>query len=151
MGHTFMKQLTKKQVLCDEMNFTENCIFVYIQDNIQKVLLALAVAMETTHRPFRRRQLLQAYALFVGLVSDQLGQGLGDVTPFVVMDIIHTIVRVLGHEAKKVGKVGGGSEGSEGRGGVEEMMVLLCFHTLSTLSRSAIEACPEVCVCCVCE
>ena len=139
------------------MNFTENCIFVYFQDNIQKVLLALAVAMETTHRPFRRRRLLQAYALFVGLVSDQLGQGLGDVTPFVVMDIIHTIVRVLGHEAKKMengGKVGGGSEGSEGRGGVEEMMVLLCFHALSTLSRSAIEACPEVCVCvcvCVCE
>ena len=119
--------------------------------------------MEMTHRPFRRRQLLQSYALFVSLVSDQLGQGLGDVTSFVVMDIVHTLVRMMGYETKKVaagGREGGseseseregesvkegeGGEGEWGEGEVEEMTVSLCFHTLTTLARAALNACPEV-------
>ena len=135
------------------------------QDNIQRILLALAVAMETTHRPFRRRQLLQSYALFVNLVSDQLEQGLDGVTSFVVMDIIHTVIRLLEHEAEKMGDAvkWRGEDGQslverekeergerekkrkeEGRD-VEEMTVSLCFHVLTAIARAALEACPEVC------
>ena len=146
-----------------------------LQDNIQKGLLSLAVAMETTHRPFRRRQLLQSYALFVNLVSEQLGKELEEVTPFIVMDIIHTIVRLLNHEMKRmetssgeesnVVRVGGVIDGKDGganavrevganvmkEGGVEEKTVSLCFHILTKLARAALEFCPEVCVCvCVC-
>ena len=135
------------------------------QDNIQRILLALAVAMETTHRPFRRRQLLQSYALFVNLVSDQLEQGLDGVTSFVVMDIIHTVIRLLEHEAEKMGDAvkWRGEDGQslverekeergerekkrkEGGRGVEEMTVSLCFHVLTAIAQAALEACPEVC------
>ena len=120
--------------------------------------------METTHRPFRQRQLLQSYALFVNLVSDQLGQGLDGVASFVVMDIIHTVIRLLAHEAEEMGdavKWRGGdgqslaARGREERGerekklrergrGVEDMTVSLCFHVLTTLARAALDACPEV-------
>ena len=95
--------------------------------------------METTHRPFRRRQLLQSYALFVSLVSRELGQGLEGITPFVVMDIIHTIVRVLSREAQ--GMEDGGRAGERSP---EVGVVSLCFHVLTTLCKATLEACPEV-------
>ena len=105
--------------------------------------------METTHRPFRRRQLLQTYALFVNLVSDQLGQGLDGVASFVVMDVIHTVIRLLMHEAEKMAGKGIGVNGEKTpireKEVLEEMTVALCFHILTTLARATLEACPEVC------
>lgn len=113
-----------------------------LQDSIQKVLLSLAVAMETTHRSFRWRQLLQSYALFVVLVSQELGEGLEGITPFVIMDIIHTMVRILSRKSqgRGGGERGGGSEGA--------CVVSLCLHILTTLCKATLEACPEVHVCC---
>lgn len=122
---TFIKQLSRKR------------------DNIQKVLLALAIAMETTHRLFKRRQLMQSYALFVSLVSDELDTGLEGIVPFVVMDIVHTVVRLLNNEKKKMMDNGGR--------GINEKMTSLCFHVLTTLVQAAHRSCPEVCVClCAC-
>ena len=125
--------------------------------------------METTHRPFIRRRLLQSYALFVSFISDQLAGGLEGATPFVVMDIIHTVIRLLNHEKERpaaargraegrrvqsegrTGEVGegGGGEGEREQGDLEEKTASLCLHALTTLIRSALESCPEVQVCCV--
>ena len=43
------------------------------------------------------------------------------------------------------GEVGEGEKKGE-IGGVEEMTVSLCFHVLTTLTRAALNACPEVCM-----
>ena len=112
------------------------------------------------------RQLLQSYALFVDLISKQLGRGLEEVTPFIVMDIIHTVVRILSHEMKRTQTCnkggtevvrGGGADvvrggGADVRGGGADvvrgggMEVSLCFYILTTLARACYEFCPEVCV-----
>ena len=101
--------------------------------------------METTHRSFRRRQLLQLYALFVELVCQELGEGLGGVTSFVVMDIVYAMVRLLSRES------GGGGGG--GGGGVmvqddkrreRDLLMSLALHILSVLCTEAFKHCPEV-------
>lgn len=97
--------------------------------------------METTHRPFRRRQLLQSYTLFTSLVSQQLGKGLEGVTPFVVMDIIHTVIRLLRHETRKTESQERQRSTRSGDGG----LISLCLHVLTTLCKAALESCPEVC------
>ena len=102
------------------------------QDNIQKILLSLTLRIESTHRPFEKRRLLLAYSLFVSLVCKELQDGLEGTQPFVVMDTVHTIVRILTKP-----------EGKEREGMLKELFAPCC-DILLTLCKATLEACPKV-------
>eukprot|EP00731_Ephydatia_muelleri_P031937 Em0023g444a len=66
------------------------------KDKLQRVLLGMSLRIESTHRVFRKRQLLVAYSFFVSMLCEELtGAGLEGMDAFVVMDTIHTMLRVL--------------------------------------------------------
>ena len=66
------------------------------KDKLQRVLLGMSLRIESTHRVFRKRQLLVAYSLFVSMLCEELtGAGLEGMDAFVIMDTIHTMLRVL--------------------------------------------------------
>ena len=66
------------------------------QDHIQYILLSLAGKIEATHRSFEKRRLLLAYNLFVQMLCKELEEGgLQGVKSFIIMDVIHTLVRIL--------------------------------------------------------
>ena len=74
-----------------------------IQDHIQHILLSLAMRIEATHRLFEKRRLLLAYNLFVQMVCKELEEGgLELMRSFVVMDVIHTLVRILCNDGKGI-------------------------------------------------
>lgn len=101
-----------------------------LQDNIQRILLALAVKIDSTHRCFVKRRLLLSYNLFVKLVCRELRDGLDETQPFVVMDIVHTLSRVISGIAVATPTSGMGQ------------LLSLCLDTLETLSKAVISACP---------
>lgn len=101
-----------------------------LQDNIQRILLALAVKIDSTHRCFVKRRLLLSYNLFVKLVCRELRDGLDETQPFVVMDIVHTLSRVISGIAVTTPTSGMGQ------------LLSLCLDTLETLSKAVISACP---------
>ena len=102
------------------------------QDYIQKILLSLSVRIESTHRPFEKRRLFLAYCLFVSLICKELRDGLEGTQPFVVMDTIHTVVRILTKP-----------EGKEREGILKELFGPCC-DVLLTLCQATLEACPNV-------
>lgn len=102
----------------------------HTQDNIQRILLSLAVRIQSTHRSFEKRRYLLAYHLFVKLVCQELSSDLDNTRSFIVMDIIHTIVRIL--SGKEKGKAGS----------VRELFALGC-DTLGILCRATLQSCPE--------
>ena len=104
-----------------------------LQDSIQKILLSLAVKIDSTHRWFIKRRLLLAYNLFVKLVCRELHDGLDKTQPFVVMDIIHTISRVISNVVPKQ---------ATPSGHVIQLFPVCC-DTLETLCKAVLSACPQ--------
>ena len=102
------------------------------QDYIQKILLSLSTRIESTHRPFEKRRLFLAYCLFVSLICKELRDGLEGTQPFVVMDTIHTVVRILTKP-----------EGKEREGVLKELFAPCC-DVLLTICQATLEACPKV-------
>ena len=98
--------------------------FASLQDNIQRILLSLAVRIQTTHRSFEKRRYLLAYHLFVKLVCRELESDLENTRSFIIMDIVATIVRIL-------------SSGCVGQ------LFPLCCDTLEIVCRAGLESCPE--------
>ena len=90
----------------------------------------------------------------MSLVCRELKNELGVATAFVVMDIIHTIVRILvpsSQSGEGSGRVSGvvevGREGGGGGGGEEEVeqeLLVACCDTLMEICKATMEACPEV-------
>jgi len=76
--------------------------------------------------------LFLAYSLFVSLVCKELQDGLEGTQPFVVMDTVHTIVRILTKP-----------EGKEREGMLRELFAPCC-DILLTLCKATLEACPKV-------
>ncbi len=97
----------------------------FSQDNIQRILLSLAVRIQTTHRLFEKRRYLLSYHLFIKLLCRELHSDLEDTRPFIIMDTIATIVRVL----------------SSGTRVVE--LFPLCCDTLDMVCRASLEHCPD--------
>ena len=112
-----------------------------LQDNIQKILLSLAVKIDSTHRWFIKRRLLIAYNLFVKLVCRELQDGLDKTQPFVVMDIIHTISRVISNITTEHVTPPGHALATP----LGHMIRLfpVCCDTLETLCRAVLSACPQ--------
>lgn len=76
-------------------------MMVWLQDHIQRILLALAVKVEAVHRSSEKRRLLLAYNLFVQLVCREVREeGLEGSRSFIVMDVVHTMVRIVSKDKK---------------------------------------------------
>ena len=103
------------------------------QDYIQKILLSLSMRIESTHRPFEKRRLFLAYCLFVRLSCKELRDGQEGIQAHVVIDTIHTVVRILTKP-----------EGKE-REGVLKDLFAPCCDLLLTICQATLEACPKVC------
>ena len=104
------------------------------QDYIQKILLSLSMRIESTHRPFEKRRLFLAYCLFVHLICKELRDSQEGIQAFVVMDTIHTVVRILTKP-----------EGKEREEVLKELFAPCC-DLLLTICQATVEACPKVCV-----
>ncbi|XP_014671559.1 PREDICTED: serine-protein kinase ATM-like [Priapulus caudatus] len=78
---------------------TQSCLVMLLttqQDNIQKVLLALSVAMARAYTLLERRRVLLMYRLFVRLLVRYLSSGLGGAWAFTLRDVVHTVCRHIG-------------------------------------------------------
>ena len=91
--------------------------------------------IDSTHRWFIKRRLLLAYNLFVKLVCRELPDGLDKTQPFVVMDIIHTVSRVIS-TCNIVPK-------SATPPGHVTQLFSVCCDTLETLCKAVLLACPQ--------
>lgn len=96
------------------------------QDNIQRILLLLAVRIESTHRVFEKRRHLLAYHLFVKLVCRELKDDLENTRSFIIMDIVNTVVRIL-----------------YSNGGWVRELFPLCCDTLEMVCKASLESCPD--------
>ena len=106
--------------------------YTYTQDNIQRILLSLAVRIQTTHRSFEKRRYLLAYHLFVKLVCQELTSKLDNTRSFIIMDIVHTIVRILSSREEK-----------EGRGSLVRELFALGCDSLELVCKATLQSCPE--------
>ena len=108
-------------------------MFLSFQDTIQNILLSLNLRILSTHRIFERKRLFLAYSLFVNLVCQELKTGLAGTVRFVVMDIVHSVIRIINNH--KMDQL--------------ELAELFppCCATLHTLCKAAIEHCPQVSLC----
>lgn len=103
------------------------------QDNIQRILLSLATRIQNTHRQFEKRRYLLGYHLFVKLVCQEFGCGLDDTRSFIVMDIIHTLIRILS----------AGEKEDASRGSSKRELFALCCDTLEVICKTTLEFCPD--------
>ena len=82
----------------------------------------------TTHRSFEKRRYLLAYHLFVKLVCRELEIDLENTRSFIIMDIVHTVVRILSQEDSD---------------GLVKKLFPLCCDTLEMVCKTSLESCPE--------
>ncbi|XP_072019634.1 serine-protein kinase ATM-like [Amphiura filiformis] len=94
-----------------------------IQDNIQKILLALHVSIVKAHRHQEKHRLLLGYRLFVRLLLRELSSKLGGSWAFVLQDVIYTVV----HTITSAG---------------DSSLVLPCVDIMQTLCETALDCCP---------
>ncbi|XP_019856363.1 PREDICTED: serine-protein kinase ATM [Amphimedon queenslandica] len=96
------------------------------KEALQTIALHLNLRIFSTHRVFERKRLLISYSYFSSLVSRELTSGLHGSLPYMVMDIIYSVGRVMHHH------------------GNDESISLICCDTLTNVTKAAIEKCPEV-------
>ena len=97
----------------------------------------MGLRIKSTHRVFRKRQLLVAYSCFVSMLCEELVEaGLEGMEAFVVMDTVHTLLRVL---RKPVAKC-------RDTDTLDEFFALVC-ETLWTVCKAVLETKSHVKVC----
>ena len=91
--------------------------------------------IDSTHRWFIKRKLLLAYNLFVKLVCRELKDGFDNTLPFLVMDVIHTVSRVISNI-----DIAHGTATPSSR---MRQLFPPCCDTLETLCKAVLSACPH--------
>ncbi len=96
---------------------------------IQSILLSFNLKFYSTHRLHERKCILLSYSLFVRLVCQELGTGLGGSLAYAVMEIVHSMLRILDHHT------------------TSELTVLfpVVCDTLYCLLEATCKVCPQVC------
>ena len=89
--------------------------------------------IDSTHRCFVKRRLLLSYNLFVKLVCRELQDGLDKTQPYVIMDVVHTLSRVIS---------GLGPAQATPTSGMRQLLPL-CLDTLETLCKAVVSSSPR--------
>ena len=98
--------------------------------------------IDSTHRLFIKRRLLLSYNLFIKLVCRELQDGLDKTQPFIVMDIVHTMSRVISNIVP--GHATPPCRVPVTPPGHMRQLFPPCCDTLDILCRAVLSACPQV-------
>ncbi|XP_063061017.1 serine-protein kinase ATM [Engraulis encrasicolus] len=98
--------------------------------SIQRILLALCERASESASPYERHRALMMYHLFVGLLLQEVKDGLGGAWAYVLRDVIYTLIHHINSRRVCAGEVWVRS-------------VSLCCDLLSLVCRTAVAFCDE--------